>query len=612
LSTRRLLWITLVFAAATVGCGAPTEPTPADDPASSPVTSAPAPAAPDASEAEVQARILLDRWTRSGGERLPGAVHDDPCAPHAPAVHEVAFELPAGRGGARATLVMPDLWWQATVTANGRELAPAVGAPGTAEVPLDGALKAGENRLRIVVEEASGRPLLETNGCLRTPELGGGVELILHPETWIRDGALVAEGEGVGAAVRVRAAPAGARVHAEAWLDGERLEWGGSAEVSGDGVARIAAAPWPGPRWRPQEADGDALVHLAATVVDDGGQVLDRATVRAGVRALTFADGELQLDGEPFRMMAIRADPEQPPHAQLAGWLAAGVNAVELHGRAPSPAWLAEADELGLPVVVLPRCDGPLWMGVQPGQRREQLETLAGPLAGQDRELAWRTAAHPSLALWACEGDADHARALCGGLTGQDPRGTPAAGVQLGSWPLPAEGLRAASPAGGPGPAAIDPGWIVELTGASATLAGAPAAATFVDACQQGAVGGVIPHPVGHGHRDAWTEAWASAARELSIPALATTGRRAGSRVQVRQLDPGQVAWLEVPGLTPVGEVAGAGGSVTLERWHRGQATVTVGGRGEAVELSPDTWRELARVSAAAVLDWDGAPPADR
>jgi hypothetical protein len=390
----------------------------------------------------------------------------------------------------------------------------------------------------------------------------------------------------------------------EAWLDGERLNWGGSGVVDAEGIARVPPMAWPGPRWRPDDEEGGGLVHLALTLVDDAEQVLDRVSVRAGVRAVSFEDGGLLLDRAPLRMMAIRAETDRPPHAHLRGWRGAGINALEVHGSAPSSEWLAEADELGLPVVVLPRCDGPLWRGVHARQRRAQLEQWSSELAAQDREIAWRAAAHPSVSLWACEGDKDLAGALCGNLTVLDPRATPAAGVQLGSWPLPAEGLMEAGPGGGPGPVAVEPGWIVELTGATDAVGPTRAATTFVEACQQGAVGGVISPPGPPGDRAEWQRAWSGAAQELGMPALDSSDRRAGARLRVRGLDVGHIAWLEVPGLTTVGVVAGQDGTVLLEAWHRGPATVAVDGGSRRVELAPDTWRDLERISAAADLDW--------
>jgi hypothetical protein len=570
-----------------------------------------APPAPDASAVAVQSRILLDDWSRSGGGPLPGAAADDPCEPRAPETFETAFHLPADRRNAGATLVLPGLWWRATVTINDRQLAPVDSGLGTAEIRVGDDLVSGENRLRIVVEEPTDQPRVVTNGCLQTAALGDGVQLVLHPEAWIRDGALIADGESVGAAVRIRGGLPGARVHVEAWLDGERLEWGGSGVVDADGIARVPAAAWPGPRWRLDDADGSGLVHLAATLVDGAEQVLDRTTVRAGVRQLTFEDGQLLLDRAPFRMMAIRAELDRRPHAQLLEWRGVGINALEVHGRTPSSAWLAEADELGLPVVVLPRCDGPLWTGVQPRQRRQQLEQWSAELAAQDREIAWRAAAHPSLSLWACEGDRDVAVALCGNLTALDPRATPAAGVQLGSWPLQAEGLREAGRGGGPGPVAVEPGWIVELTGATEQVGAARAATTFVEACQQGAVGGVIPPPGAPAARADWQRAWSDAARELAVPPLDSGERRAGARLRVRGLEVGHIAWLEAPGLTPVGGVVGRDGTVTLEAWHRGLVTVAVDGVTRQIELAPDAWRDLARISASVDLDW-GAAPAER
>jgi hypothetical protein len=121
-------------------------------------------------------------------------------------------------------------------------------------------------------------------------------------------------------------------------------------------------------------------------------------------------------------------------------------------------------------------------------------------------------------------------------------------------------------------------------------------------------VGGVIPPPGAPAERVEWQRAWSGAAKELAIPPLDSGERRAGARLRVRGLDVGHIAWLEVPGLTPVGAVAGRDGAVTLEAWHRGQATVAVDGATRQVELAPDAWRDLARIKATVDLDWGAAP----
>ncbi len=563
-------------------------------------------AAPDASGTAVQSLLRLDAWIRTGEVWEEGANPLATCDQHHVAQYDTTFTLTSARLPESATLIMPGLWWRGRVSVNGVELDPVDGGLAPAEVEVGGHLRAGENSLRVVVEGPSDQPTLVTNGCVRQPELGPDVRLVLHPPAWIHSSAMVARGDDVGARVRTRGQPEGARVHVEAWLDGERQRWSGSAAVDADGVARIAPAAWKGPRWQPGVAGEESLVHLAATLVDGSGQVLDRVTRRTGVRELRFAEGQLYLDGERYRMMVIRAEPDEPPHGQLATLRPAGVNGVEIHGVAPSSTWLAEADELGLPVVVLPRCDGSLWMDVTPRERRSLLAERSDELLEQDRELAWRTAVHPSLALWACEGEAYAANALCTGLSGEDPRSTPAAGVQFTSWPLPAEGFEGQPhhPDLDPGATDAGPGWVVELTGNIDQVTPYRAATTFVEAGKGGAVGGVITHPGSPGRAKDWREAWSGAAQELEIPQLAQGERRASARVRVRQLDPGEVAWLEVPGLTPAGAVADTGGVALLESWHRGAATVVVGERSQEVRLTPDSWLELRRVPATLEIDW--------
>lgn len=594
-----------ILAAALLGvlasCGGDDRPTAATDPPPVPFVEVPA----EVLEGTQVVLQLGDQGTSAGrggaDQRRPAG-----CEPREPTVVEVSFAIAAGRLRDRATLILPGLRGRAQLTLNGEDLPEVNGGPGPTEVPLGGRLRVGTNDLRALVDSPAELPVLVTNGCVRHPTLGSDVHVILHPESWVRSVVLVGDGEKVGGAVRVRGQPAGSSVQLEAWLDGERIAWSGSADVGDDGEAQVPGTVWPGPRWRPGESGGETLVNVVAILLDGEGRVLDRASRRAGVRELLHVGGELELDGEIHRLMAIRADPETPPHEQLETWLGGGVNAVEIHGVAPSPSWLAEADELGLPVVVLPRCDGRLWVGIDPAQQRRVLESHTSILEAQDRELAWESAGHPSLALWACEGSRDVASALCKHLTAGDPRGTPAAGAQFSSWPLPGEGLREDLLPGEAAPRdfATD-GWIVETMMEGKATTAAQAAASFVRACEAGALGGVIPPPAAMEPPNAWQKAWAGAARDLKAPSLDPEGRRASAKLKVRSLGPGQTVWLEVPGLTPVGTVAGAGGTALLGAWHRGAAAVVVDGNRREVDLSPVSWRGLQRTQDAQDLDWD-------
>ena len=526
------------------------------------------------------------------------------CEPREPIVTELSFEIPAERLRASGTLVLPGLRGRAALTLNGVDLAVVDGGPGPTEVDVGEHLRAGVNELRALVDSPATLPVLVTNGCVHEPTLGDDVSLILHPESWIRSLALVAEGEGVGAAVRVHGAQPGNAVQVEAWLDGERLRWGGTAPIEAGGLATVASASWSGPRWTPGDPGDAGLVNVVATLLDGDGGVLDRASRRTGVRSVTFEGGQTRLDGEHHPLMAIRADPAVPPHEQLGSWVTAGVNALEIHGTVPSPSWLAEADELGVPVVVLPRCDHRLWAGIQPSERREAVQTQAGVLRDQDHALAWTAAPYPSVALWACEGDRDSADALCRTLTENDPRGTPAAGVQFPSRPIPGEGLRRDLLGGAGGdPGFGMEGWIVETIVETPSARGAVSARTFAQAVEDGAIGGVIPDREGAPQRE-WEGAWAGVAKQLGVPPLSPDRRRASARVRVQGLRPGQTAWIEVPGLTPVGGVADREGGVLLDAWHRGTATVRVDGEGREVDLSRVVWEDLRRSSDAQELTW--------
>ena len=368
---------------------------------------------------------------------------------------------------------------------------------------------------------------------------------------------------------------------------------------------------WSGSWWRPDSTSDDALFYAVATLLDAKGRELDRSSQRTAVRAFDHRDDALALNGEQFPLLAVRADLMRAPHQQLARLPGTHVNSLEVHGRMPPAPWLREADELGLPVVVLPRCDARLWQhgGLPPEQRIRSAEEILGQ---QDHALVWGAAQHPALVLWACEGSLGVSREMCRRLSELDPRDTPAAGFDIPSRSADASRDAEANPLAGPmAGGQMGHGWVVEIMGARDDTPPSRAAAAFLEAAGSSGFGGVANSPpLSRKGRDDWAASWAEVAQQLEVrPLTASETRRSGAQVVVQGLTPGDTAWLEIPGLSTVGSVAGSDGTATLEAWHRGAAVVVAGSQRWDVTLEPDSWVRLARISAAVVLTAGGAPP---
>lgn len=518
-------------------------------------------------------------------------------APAGALARQVRFVLQAERVGAGSVLVLEDPWWRVQVSVNGSDAGEVTGGIGPVSVPVGEHLKAGENLISVVVSPPprSGPgavPRLPTNGERLETTLGGGTLLRLRPSCRVDDLALLTEEDEVRVVVRVVGAPAGARVGALAVLDGETLQDLGVADVGGE-LTTLPAVRWEGQRWSPLSEDPGGLVHVVARIEGPDGVVLDRLSRRTGVRSMDAGEEGFSLDGRRFPLLADRIQEGVTPHLQLADVEAAGINALEAHGHLPSRAWLDEADELGLPVVVLPRCVGAVWRG-EAGDRWAELDRWREELSRQDEALVWQAAGHPSVLLWACEGSPALARRLCEEIAASDPTDTPVAAVDLASRSISGVGAEFAVERGADDQA---PAWIVEIGKIQGGHSIGGIAQHFVQA-SGGVYGGVaLSAPPRDEDAKEWRDQWRDVADSLGVRAPSTGNRRAHSRVRVTGLDPGQPVWLEAAGLHPRGAVASSRGVAIIDLWHRGACTLRAGSETRELVLEPDRWKALKRES---------------
>lgn len=518
-------------------------------------------------------------------------------APAGAVARQVRFVLEADRVGAGSTLVLEDPWWRVHVTVNGVDAGEATGGLGPVSIHVGEHLKAGENLISAVVSPPprSGPGAvsrLPTNGERSGTTLGESTLLRLRPSCHVDDLALRTEGEEVRVVVRIRGAPAGARVGAIAVLDGEIVQDLGLADVEGE-LTTLPAVRWEGQRWSPLSEESGGLVHVVARIEGADGVVLDRLSRRTGVRSMDAGEEGFTLDGRRFPLLADRIQDGVTPHLQLAGVEAAGINALEAHGHLPPRALLDEADELGLPVVVLPRCVGTVWRG-QSGDRWAELDRWREELSRQDEAVVWYAAGHPSVLLWACEGSPALARRLCERIASSDPTDTPVAAVDLASRSISGVDAEFAVERGADDQA---PAWIVEIGKIQGGHSIGGIAQHFVEA-SGGVYGGVaLSAPPREEDAKEWRSEWRDVADSLGVRATSTGNRRARSRVRVTGLDPGQPVWLEAVGLHPRGAVASSRGVAIIDLWHRGACTLRAGSETREVTLEPDRWKALKRVS---------------
>ena len=259
-----------------------------------------------------------------------------------------------------------------------------------------GALKPGRNLLAVRIEHLfSDRtiPIINTDwwkygGITRSVRLAASDRPIIDRSTVLVSGdpdrpVITVPGlvRGGGRGLKVTASVAG-RIAAEA-LSGPAF----SLRLDGSGL----------PRWWPEKP---RLLPLRLALASARGEVLDRRTIRFGVRTLSWNDGKIRLNGRPLWLRGTNQVEEYPGWTCSPGRAAMRARLLDIkrglngnYFRAAHyphhPDLPSLADEVG---VMLPE-EVPLCF--QP----EFPDTTARGKAMLD-ELFWRDAHHPSVIMW--------------------------------------------------------------------------------------------------------------------------------------------------------------------------------------------------------------------
>lgn len=504
-----------------------------------------------------------------------------------------AFSLPPERAHSDAVLVFEDLMWQAAVTVNGTALPPITGGIGPVRLPVGEHLRAGENVIDVVVTSDDTVPSVLRGTDRPQARLGSPPRLAFGPEDGLSGVVGYLDTDGVHAAA---SAPAGARITAEIARDGERLRALGAAPLTG-GRAETAGVPWDGARWPAP----DSLVFVWVTLEDAAGNVLDKRAVRAGFRTVALDERDLMINDTPTRLLAVR-QPRGPLDAGVHALLEVGANTLEYHGIPATERGLSLADELGLFVVDMPRCDGHVHA------RPEQLQAHDAAMAVQDLARIQAAGPHPSMVLWSSEG-APQMLAPILERYAADPVPRLTADVDLPSVPI----------AIGEQPREPGAWWNLEVTiGHNQHHAAADEAIqTFQAIIGAGAIGTHVPawHP-GSEARSVATARWRAQAAAAGIQ-RPEGPRRAPARISVTGLAPGQTAWARAAWHPTVAAAADEHGTAHLELWHTGPATISVGETTAEITVEAGTWElpeTTSRHNQRALLAsaWSGTPTALR
>lgn len=514
-----------------------------------------------------------------------------------------SFVLPTDAVGHGSALVFNGLRWTADVRVNGREQPQVTGGPGRTEVPLGDALRPGKNSIEVDLRGPQNAPILLTGEAGENVSLADAPTLELRPLSHIASATARLTDKGLTATASVKDAPANATVTFEAWQDGTLLSTLGESTVHNN-VATLGPTPWSGPVWG-IDSGGSALFHLVTRLFDERGKALDVRTQRTGVRSLSLGPNGALLNGESVRLVGIRDLPD--------GLLAsarvlapAGLNLVEFHGDVPSPQTLSIADELGVPLAIMARCDGRI------RATADALAQHADAMAGQDDGILALTGNSPAVLVWSTEGNGINQKnnsigqALVSAMT-RDPVDRIVAAIDLPAFAMPAAGDddRSQTLRSEAGHTPGQPFWLLEfyLNQDGSRPAEHRIGETLANAMTLGAMGAVLP---GSKRGDAeWSIGWAERTRSLGLQPLQPNGKRAEARLIVRGLTAGTTATVSAPGTPTQRVVADPMGEAHFAVWHRGQVTVSHGAQQRTVKLTPGQWQDYEWAGQPTVIAWD-------
>lgn len=353
-------------------------------------------------------RLRLDGAWQSPTGPLPLPRFDP--APPGPFTRTVT--IPDAWAAAHTALVAEATGWRIHVSVDGAEVGTDIGGAWTSRVDLTGHLAPGTHTLGLTVEPATetnvvpGAEVRPVNtwtwGLPHAGEtaLRGHLWLEVGPQARVdRVGARLLEGTPptLEATAWTTGLPVGTPVTFTVVRDGATVLTAGPATTDATGRARANVA-YDGPRW----PDPAGSAWLVARVEGDTGTATGAA--RVGLRSATVDGSTLRVDGQRVYLVAERvfgrdlADRATFGHA-VAVALAGGANAIAFHGEIIPTDVLDAADELGLPVVDTPRCDGQMHKQGPPGSDPARKAFAA---TGDARIVA-ALARHPSIVLWALE-----------------------------------------------------------------------------------------------------------------------------------------------------------------------------------------------------------------
>jgi len=390
--------------------------------------------------------------------------------------------------------------------------------------------------------------------------------------------------------VRVVDAPPGASVGAEFLLDGASLAEGEAILTAGSAQLELRLPE--DLRWEPWDSAppiGQCVAHLR----DGAGHVLDVRRSRCAVGSVAYEEGRLRIDGQEVHLWATMLEPlASSPRGDLGRSRShlrrAGVNALETHGWVPDPVLVEAAEELGLALVVLPRCPGAIPRAVA---ARLEEDREGQTLAGAMTETVATLEQSPSVVLWERE---EVWLPLPGAARPIASLGAPPAGEQ----PVPVVVATKHTDRVTPHTSPSEPGtWIIEMLPEAredAPSLDSGVLNAFADGWREHHLGFVLPPPYTYPALNGTSSEYIVTldAGGRAPDAIGTRELRGPSTLQVEVLRQGEPAWgapveLWIEGLPTILGATGPDGRVRFEVFWQGPARLRLGPLEQETELGP-------------------------
>ena len=295
-----------------------------------------------------------------------------------------------------------------------------------AEFDLSGALRAGENRLCVLVLRWSCGTWLEDQDMWRMSGIFRSVSLLHKPQTHIADftltpalDALYRDGE-LCADVQVSAAQAGAEVALTLWQGTEKVACQrsplGTAIVDERGAyaERVAfALPVKAPRlW---SAESPECYRAVISLYDADGALLEAEAATVGFRRVDISGGLLRLNGKPLLIRGVNRHEFHPERGQAINeadmvqdillMKQNNFNAVRCSHYPNAPRWYELCDRYGLYVVDEANIET---HGMVPMNRLTDDPRWLPAMSERVTRMVQRDRNHPSVIIWSLGNESGH------------------------------------------------------------------------------------------------------------------------------------------------------------------------------------------------------------